>query len=184
MPDANNTTPSTDALHAQFLRLFLASQREVLRYITALVPDLSEAQEILQETAVALWARFDQYNPSLPFTPWACRFALNTVKQWAGSRQKWRTLLENGLAETIAARRESLLPEMNQRMEQLHHCLEKLPPPQHQVVQQYYFQRQNIETIARQSGRSVEAIYKSLQRIRALLRRCIEGPPMTGETES
>src|SRR5206468_5233265 len=132
-------TPPIDPQHAQFLRLFLASQRELLRYITALVPDLSEAQEILQETAVALWARFDQYNPALPFTPWACRFALNTVKQWATSRRKWRTLLENGLAETIAARREALLPEMNQRMEQLHHCLDKLPPPQRQVVQQYYF---------------------------------------------
>lgn len=184
MPDTTDTTPPIDPQHAQFLRLFLASQREVLRYITALVPDLSEAQEILQETAVALWARFDLYNPALPFTPWACRFALNTVKQWASGRRKWRTLLENGLAETIAARREALLPEMNQRMEQLHHCLDKLPPLQRQVVQQYYFQRQNIETIARQTGRSVEAIYKSLQRIRALLRRCIEGPPMTGEAKS
>jgi paraquat-inducible protein B len=29
------------------------------------------------ETAIALWEKFDAYDPAQPFTPWACRFALN-----------------------------------------------------------------------------------------------------------
>jgi DNA-directed RNA polymerase specialized sigma24 family protein len=59
----------------RFVRLFAAAQSEVLRYILALVPDLDDAQEVFQETAVDLWKTFDQYDPDCPFVPWACRFA-------------------------------------------------------------------------------------------------------------
>src|SRR5262245_34784997 len=59
----------------RFVRLFAAGQREVLRYILALVPDIDDAHEVLQETAVDLWKKFDRYDPECPFIPWACRFA-------------------------------------------------------------------------------------------------------------
>jgi RNA polymerase sigma-70 factor (ECF subfamily) len=58
----------------RFVRLFVETQRQILRYIPTLVPDVEVAQEILQETAVDLWRKFDQYDPALPFAPWACRF--------------------------------------------------------------------------------------------------------------
>src|SRR3954467_5126238 len=89
---------SGDDPQALFLRLFLSAERELFRYVAALVPNLADAQEIVQQSAVALWVKFDQYDPALPFTPWACRFALNLAKQWAASRQRWRSLLDNGLA--------------------------------------------------------------------------------------
>src|SRR3954470_18998801 len=63
----------------KFVVLLTGSQAEILRYILALVPEVNEAQEILQETAVALWRKFDQYDLSEPFVPLACRFAFNHV---------------------------------------------------------------------------------------------------------
>jgi RNA polymerase sigma-70 factor (ECF subfamily) len=44
--------------------------------VSVLVPNLPDAEDIVQQTAVALWEKFDEYDPKLPFTPWACRFAL------------------------------------------------------------------------------------------------------------
>ena len=54
---------------AQFLRLFLASERELFRYVLALVPAMDDASEIVQQTALQLWKRFDDYDPGQPFTP-------------------------------------------------------------------------------------------------------------------
>src|ERR1035438_7427681 len=99
-----------NAAQQRFLALFLRSEREIFRYVTALVPNLVEAEEIVQQTALALWEKFDSYDPSRPFTPWACRFALNKARQWMERRQKWQILLADGLAEGLARRREDLAP--------------------------------------------------------------------------
>src|SRR4051812_31639710 len=125
MADRNDRR-TTDAAQAQFLRLFLPSERGLFRYVAALVPNGGDAEEIVQQTAVELWKKFAQYDPQQPFTPWACRFALNVVKQWAASRQRWQALLERGLAEELANRRDQLRPQFESRLSHLDRCLEKL----------------------------------------------------------
>ena len=157
-----------------FLRLLLASEREMLRYVMALVPSMPDAQEIVAETAVILWEKFDQYDASRPFTPWACRFALNVSKQWMARRTRWNRLLQNGLAEELAARREELRPVLDERLGHLESCLHKLPEAHRNMVDTYYFRQLGIDAVAEQAKRSVEASYKMLQRIRRQLRDCVE----------
>ena len=156
------------------LSLFVRSEREVFRYVAALVPNLADADDIVQQTALALWEKFDAYDPAQPFTPWACRFALNKTRQWIERRQRWQALLENGLAEELARRREALLPELEVRLRHLEGCLGKLPNEQRSLVEGYYFRRDGIEALAASSGRTVAASYKMLQRIRHALQICIE----------
>ena len=158
----------------EFLRVFLANEREILRYVVALVPNLADAQEILQQTAIVLWEKFDQYDAGRPFAPWACRFALNVTWQWIDRRQRWKALLEGGLAEELALRREQLRPEFDARLVHLDQCMQKLPEHQRSLVDAYYFRQQDIDVVAGQVQRTVEAVYKALQRIRQQLRECIE----------
>ena len=165
-----------DAAAAQerFLSLFLRSEREVFRYVAALVPNLTDVEDIVQQTAMSLWEKFDRYDPAQPFTPWACRFALNKARQWVERRERWRALLEGGLAEQLAERREGLRPEMDRRLRHLDGCLAKLPKEQLAVTEGYYFGRLGVERLAEESGRTVAAIYKVLQRVREQLRVCME----------
>jgi len=167
---------------ARFLRLLLPAERELFRYIAALVPDMGDAEEIVQQTAVELWKKFDQYDPQQPFTPWACRFAMNIVKQWVARRQRWQALLERGLAEELSSRRDKLRPQFESRLRHLDQCLGKLPAEQRGIVEAYYFRRRRIDTIAAETRRSVDSVYKALQRIRSMLRRCIEQAEQTGES--
>lgn len=171
-----NTRPPDDrsAAQQQFLSLFLRSEREIFRYVAVLVPDVADAEDIVQQTAIALWEKFDAYDPSLPFTPWACRFALNKARQWMERRQRWRVLLENGLAEELALRREELRPELEFRLKHLEGCLNKLPGEQRSLVEGYYYRRDSIENLAETSSRTVAATYKTLQRVRQTLQSCIE----------
>jgi hypothetical protein len=41
---------------------------------------------------------------------------LNKTRQWLERRQRWQTLLEGGLAEELAQRREELQPELDLRL--------------------------------------------------------------------
>lgn len=165
---------SETAAQQRFLSLFLRSEREIFRYVAALVPNLSDADDIVQQTALALWEKFEAYDPTQPFTPWACRFALNKTRQWMERRQRWQALLDNGLAEELAQRREEMLPELEIQLEHLEECLDKLPDEQRSMVEGYYYRRDGIEQLAERTGRTVAASYKMLQRIRQALQICIE----------
>lgn len=158
----------------RFLSLFLRSEKEIFRYVAALVPNSTDAEDIVQQTALALWEKFDAYDPSLPFTPWACRFALNKARQWIERRQRWQTLLERGVAEELARRREELRPELELKLRHLETCMEKLPGDQRSLVEGYYYRRSAIEQLANDSGRTEAATYKALQRIRHALQLCID----------
>ena len=158
----------------EFLRVFLATEREIFRYVVSLVPPTADAEEIVQQTAVVLWEKFDQYDASRPFAPWACRFALNIARQWMGRQQRWNVLLDSGLAQELVQRREQLQPEFDARLGHLNHCLQKLPEKQRFLIDAYYFKQSNVEVVAQEVRRTVDAVYKALQRIRLQLRECVE----------
>ena len=173
-PDSTGRSEDKSAAQQRFLSLFLRSEREIFRYVAALVPNVADAEDIVQQTALALWEKFDAYDPNQPFTPWACRFALNKTRQWIERRQRWQALLEGGLADELAQRREELRPEIETRLKHLENCLGKLPAEQRSIVEGYYYRRDGIEKVAEESGRTVAATYKTLQRIRQVLQTCLE----------
>jgi RNA polymerase sigma-70 factor (ECF subfamily) len=173
-PDSPRPFEDQNAAHQRFLSLFLRSEREIYRYVAVLVPNVADAEDIVQQTALALWEKFDAYDADQPFTPWACRFALNKAKQWIERRQRWQALLERGLVEELAQRREELQPELEIKLKHLEGCLNTLPDDQRSIVDGYYYRRDGIEKLAENSGRTVAATYKTLQRIRQALQTCIE----------
>lgn len=173
--DSARQSGDSSAAQQRFLSLFLRSEREIFRYVAVLVPNVTDAEDIVQQTAMALWEKFDAYDPGQPFTPWACRFALNKARQWIERRQRWQALLDRGLAEELGRRRQELQPEFERRLKHLEGCLGKLPEGQRVLVEGYYYERASIETLAQRSGRSKAATYKMLQRIRHALQVCVEG---------
>ena len=79
---------------ALFVRLLLQHQDAILRYVLPLVGDLNDAQDVLQDTATALWQKFGQYDPAQPFLPWARRFAHNEVLMFHRRRRRYTFLTE------------------------------------------------------------------------------------------
>ena len=173
-PDSSRHAEARSAAQQRFLSLFLRSEREIFRYVAALIPNVTDAEDIVQQAALALWEKFDAYDPAQPFTPWACRFALNKARQWIERRQRWQALLEGGLAEELAQRREELRPELEAQLSHLEGCLDKLSAGQREIVEGYYYRHDGIEKLAEGSGRTVTATYKMLQRIRQALQTCIK----------
>src|SRR5689334_25022209 len=94
--DGKRLSEDSSIAQQRFLSLFLRSEREIFRYVAALVPNVTDAEDIVQQTAIALWEKFAAYDPSQPFTPWACRFALNKTRQWIERHQRWQALLDHG----------------------------------------------------------------------------------------
>ena len=56
-------------------------QESIFRYIYCLVPVEADARDIQQETSLALYRKWEQFDTSRPFLPWAFRFAYLQVQK-------------------------------------------------------------------------------------------------------
>jgi RNA polymerase sigma-70 factor (ECF subfamily) len=156
------------------LRLFMAEERHLLRFILRYVPAVADARDILQETLVTLWSKREEFDATREFLPWACGIARNKVREFWRRQPRWQSFAESDLMTLIDTRREELAPELALRAEKLRGCLAQLPDEQRAQVQGYYERDESVESIALRAGRSTDAIYKTLQRTRRALLECVE----------
>ena len=70
----------------------------MLRSVLVMVPNRTDARDILQETAVALWRQFDSYDPQRPFVNWAMGFARIETRRFLARAQRRAQLSEKAMA--------------------------------------------------------------------------------------
>jgi RNA polymerase sigma-70 factor (ECF subfamily) len=171
LPTVSPALPGEDP--ERFVRLFVEGQREILRYILALVPDIDDAHEILQETAVDLWRKFGQYDPAFPFAPWACRFAFRRVLKYREQRARRIRCLSIESLTQIAAERSEMDGILEDRRRALETCLQQLGEADRLVVEHRYSRQMSVAQIAGLTGRNASTLYKMLERIRRRLFECV-----------
>ena len=67
-PDSTRHFGDQNAAQQRFLSLFLRSEREIFRYVASMVPNVADAEDIVQQTAITLWEKLDAYDPTQPFS--------------------------------------------------------------------------------------------------------------------
>jgi RNA polymerase sigma-70 factor (ECF subfamily) len=159
--------------HERFMRLFLQYEPELLRAVLVFIPQTADARDILQETAVALWKHFHKYDASRPFINWACGYARIEVRRFLRQAQR-RALMSVQAADALLVRVDRQTAEAAERERHLADCRVQLAPEMRRVLDGYYLEEQSVVTLADRHGRSPEAIYKMLQRIRRVLFDCME----------
>ena len=157
----------------RFVRLFVEGQREILRYILSLVPDIDDAHDILQETAVDLWRKFDRYDPAFAFAPWACGFAFRRVLKHREQQSRRVKSLSIESLNLIAAERSEKEGILEDRRRALERCLQQLRDDDRLLVEHRYSRQMSVAKIAEITGRNKSALYKALERIRRQLFECV-----------
>ena len=160
--------------HERFMRLFLEHEPELLRTAMIYLPFRSDARDIVQETAVALLRDFERFDESRPFVPWACGYVRIEVRRFLREARKG-TLLSERAADILAVAESRVTAESEARKDAMNCCLEQLPEQQRDLIRGYYLEERSVDSLASQQSRTVEAVYKALQRIRGGLLACIEG---------
>jgi RNA polymerase sigma-70 factor, ECF subfamily len=155
------------------VRLLTGHQEEMYRHIFALLPNAEDARDVLQETAVALFRKFIDFDESKPFLPWAYRFAeLEVMKQRERNRRHTR-LLDPELIRQLAREREQHESVLHERLLALEHCLGDLPSADRELIRQRYQGKAHIDDLVRQSGSSRRTLFRNLDRVRRILLDCI-----------
>jgi RNA polymerase sigma-70 factor (ECF subfamily) len=172
--ESNQSLTELHRLEGQrdFIRLWTAASRRVHAYILTLVLNWADAEDLLQEVGVTAWEKFRDFEPGGDFVAWACGIARNKVlnfNQQAGRR----LVISSDLMEQIEDMVRSESSRLERQHDALQQCLDRLPEADRQLLRLRYMPGVPIKLLAEETGRSVDAIYKSLQRIYARLSECI-----------
>ncbi len=158
---------------AEFVRLFSRESSVLYAYIRTLLPNRADAEDIFQETSLVAWEKFDDFGPDSKFRSWLCQIALNKVRNLR--RRKHRTAVEfsdNFLSAAVATR-DTHHDALEARAKALEACIEKLRESDRDLLQRRYDSSVSIAELAQQVGKSVDAAYRALSRIRYGLFECI-----------
>jgi RNA polymerase sigma-70 factor (ECF subfamily) len=157
----------------QFMMQFARHEHDLFRYVLTLLPNWNDAQDVMQETAAALWQKFDQYDPGRPFLPWACQFAYHQVLNFRSRQKTRRRMFSDLVVESLAIEWPELSRAISAQREALDSCLGKLREADRRLLQERYCAETEIADLATQIGQTPNVLYKSLQRIRRTLLECV-----------
>ncbi|MDG1895272.1 MAG: sigma-70 family RNA polymerase sigma factor [Fuerstiella sp.] len=156
-----------------FIREFTRSQRPLYLYILPLVGNTADADEVLQETNLVIWAKWHQFELGSNFVAWGRAIARLEVFRHRRNRNRKMTFLDDKVLELVAERSESVNENLERQQAALAQCLSQLRAKDRELIRMRYAPGANGDKVAKNLGRPANSVYQSLGRIRRSLMECV-----------
>lgn len=163
-----------DEKFQQAIRHWTLAQPVVSAYVSSVVRDFRDRDDILQAIAVAVLESFHTYDPARSFAGWAMGIARNQIGSYLRERKRSRLLFDPETVELLAVAFEQIGAEQTRPLDYLNECVGKLEGRARQLCDLRYQNDLKPAAIANLLGMTPNSVAKSLQRIRDQLRQCIE----------
>jgi RNA polymerase sigma-70 factor, ECF subfamily len=158
-------------------RYWTLAQPVVSAFVTSVVRDFRDRDDVLQDIAVAVVESFDRWDSERPFVPWAMGIARNQIGLYLRRRRRDRQMLEfdTETVNALVAAFSDMADENPQpQLDFLQECLKSLEGRARTICELRYQQDLKPAAISELIGLTANAVAKSLQRIREQLRDCID----------
>ena len=157
----------------EFVRLLLTNERRIRAYVRVLVLDRDVAEDVFQEVSVTLLDKYDSLAADADFTAWACRVASFKVMELRQKQRRDRLVFSDDAMRLLEEEATRATEHASDRGDALRRCVGRLSERNRQLLAWRYDSHVSIDDIARRLGRSVQAVYKALSRIRHSLHDCV-----------
>jgi RNA polymerase sigma-70 factor (ECF subfamily) len=158
-----------------FVALIEATQDELRCFVAAHAASADQIEEAVQAAYVTVFELIGDYRCEGTFLPWLKGIARNRLRQETARRRRWLPAGEAGFEDLLAphAPPEAEAPR-HELLTALDECLARLAEPSRRLVDGFYRERQALDQLAKEHGRTRAAVAMHLSRIRAALRGCLE----------
>ncbi len=163
----------TDPLHALFERFRQTGEVELLgelfdhaapklqRVAGHLARDVSEAEDLLQETFIAAMESADKYDPEHPVLPWLLGILSN---QWRYRRRQAGRVIDNDRVRVDAPEPPDIIAEKRELTSVVMDAIRSLPSTYREVVEAHLVGGQRAVEVARELDRSAGTVRMQLMR--------------------
>ena len=155
-------------------RLWTQAQPKVSAFVTAVVRNFNDRDDLIQDIAVAVFESFDAYDPERPFIQWAMGVARNQFRTYLRTRQKERNVFDLDTVKALETAFAKLPKTEAIELDFLRDCLQQLDSKGRRLCEMRYQKDLKPAAISESLNVPGTAVRKALQRIREQLRTCIE----------
>lgn len=159
--------------YEHFVELFTQNEQTLRTFVRGLVPSWHDTDEIVQESALVAWQKFDQFELGTSFLKWTCVIARFKVLAHRRKFARERIAFNEALMEVLADESENEIEQRRLEYEALENCLGKLPEKQKRWVTLAHTPGMSSKELAEEIGMKPGAFYMRLNRIRSTLLECI-----------
>jgi RNA polymerase sigma-70 factor (ECF subfamily) len=165
---------STTGLSEEFVQLFTRTQRRLYLFILSQVPNVQDAEEILQDANCVMLAKHHQFEPGSNFVAWASQIAVYEILKYRKRHGREKLRFSDEFLQAVAEEAPLTLDNVEERRRALELCLQKLRPKDRELIQERYSPGTRGRDLAEDLGRPANSLYQSLGRIRRTLMECVE----------
>lgn len=171
----------TEADAEDFTLQWARTQLSVRAFLNSFLSDRSVIDDCIQEVALLAWRKGPRgISGSEPFLAFclACARRIGMAQVRRKYRHRVQMLSAEtaaSLADTVASLELQEAREATARISALQSCLDALEPTPRRLLELRYSSKDTtaLQKEAKATGKSMDAIYKKLERLRALLRECV-----------
>lgn len=169
-----NNNSSINSKTEKFVSLLTSNQRKLFAYIMSLVVNVTDADDIMQETVKLMWERFDQFEMGTDFLAWGTTIAYYRVLDFRKRKRRNELVFDDEIFKTLHDQADAELHDAEHYLVYLRHCLKKLKTNDLGLIKLRYVNGLAMKQIASRLGQNLKSVYRSTARIQNLLRYCIK----------
>lgn len=164
----------TEDPYELYVKLFAKHESDLRRFLRSLLPTAIDTDEVLQQTAIVAWKKFDQFDPDTHFMKWACVIGRFEALAYRRKMARDRLVFREDILELMADEGEDELDQRVEEREALEFCLSELAYKQRQLIILAHTPGVKVKELAEQAGSTAPAFYMKVNRLRKILVRCVE----------
>jgi RNA polymerase sigma-70 factor (ECF subfamily) len=166
------TTSNDDERYEAFVRLLVEHEPRARSFLRGLLPTWHDVEEVTQEASLIAWRKFDNFEEGSSFGGWLLTIARFEALKYRRRVARSPLVFADDVWELLAedARGEG---NLQIRRRHLDVCLGKLELSKRNVLLQVHTPGVVMREVAQQLGKSEEAFYKMIQRLRGGLLTCV-----------
>jgi RNA polymerase sigma-70 factor (ECF subfamily) len=157
-----------------FVQQFTVHQRRLYLFILSQLASTQDAEEVLQETNLIIWAKYHQFDITTNFFAWAAQIATYEILKHRQRQRRDKLRFSDDFVEAVSRDVLEHSDEFERRRVALEQCLQKLRPGDRTLIHERYQPGNRGKHVAEDLGRPANSVYQSLGRIRRTLLECIQ----------
>lgn len=165
-----------------FCDVVALTQAHVRAYLSRYVQAKSVVEDLAQDTFLQAYVSLRDFDARLDFRRWLLGIARNRALSYLRGEANRREREAKASVASLtawwsrhAAADEAALDLHERELRALEACVKSLPPESATLLEAYYYRGRTAADLARNTGKSENAVWVAMLRLRQALHRCVQG---------
>lgn len=155
-----------------FVRLLMEHEPQVRSFLRGLLPSWNDVDEVIQEASLIAWRKFSDFEQGTAFGGWFLTIARFEALKYRRRLARTPLVFAEDVCDLLAD--DAVAADTQPiRRKHLEKCLENLAPDKRDILLKVHSPGVVMREVAKQSGKSEQAFYKVIQRLRVVLLECV-----------